>query len=84
MENKIIDLFKDKPLVEKIQKRLPYLFQLAELESSRAGKIGVEITDTAMKQLINNSKTMKIIINWKKEIIDFKPFAKWVELWQKN
>jgi hypothetical protein len=29
--------------VGKIKKRLPYLFQLAELESSRAGKIGMEV-----------------------------------------
>jgi len=29
--------------VEKICKRLPYLFHLAELESSRAGKIGMEV-----------------------------------------
>jgi len=27
----------------KIKRRLPYLFQLAELESSRAGKIGMEV-----------------------------------------
>ncbi|MGQ9702784.1 MAG: ThaI family type II restriction endonuclease, partial [bacterium] len=29
--------------MEKIKRRLPYLFQLAELESSRAGKIGMEV-----------------------------------------
>jgi len=29
--------------VEKIKSRLPYLFHLAELESSRAGKIGMEV-----------------------------------------
>ncbi len=29
--------------MEKIKKRLPYLFQLAELESSRAGKTGMEV-----------------------------------------
>lgn len=29
--------------MEKIRKRLPYLFQLAELESSRAGKIGMQV-----------------------------------------
>jgi hypothetical protein len=30
-------------MVEKIQKRLPYLYHLAELDSSRAGKIGMEV-----------------------------------------
>jgi len=43
MSNKLIEIFEDKKLVEKISKRLPYLFQLAELESSRAGKIGMEV-----------------------------------------
>ncbi|NVM03347.1 MAG: ThaI family type II restriction endonuclease, partial [Candidatus Helarchaeota archaeon] len=32
-------IFHDIKLVAKIKKSLPYLFQLAELESSRAGKI---------------------------------------------
>lgn len=37
------EIFKDEKLIEKIKRRLPYLFQLAELESSRAGKIGMEV-----------------------------------------
>ncbi|MGB3346521.1 MAG: ThaI family type II restriction endonuclease [Candidatus Humimicrobiia bacterium] len=43
MSNKLIEIFEDERLVRKIQKRLPYLFQLAESESSRAGKIGMEV-----------------------------------------
>ncbi len=43
MEERIIDLFNDKELVKKIQVKLPQLFYLAELESSRAGKIGMEV-----------------------------------------
>jgi len=43
MSGKLIEIFTDKNLVEKIKKRLPYLFQLAELESSRAGKTGMEV-----------------------------------------
>jgi hypothetical protein len=35
-------MFEDEELVEKIKRRLPHLFQLAELESSRAGKTGME------------------------------------------
>lgn len=37
------EIFEDEKLVEKIKMRLPYLFQLAELESSRAGKTGMEV-----------------------------------------
>ena len=43
MAGKLIEIFTDRNLVEKIMKRLPYLFQLAELESSRAGKTGMEV-----------------------------------------
>ena len=43
MAGKLTEIFTDKNLVEKIRKRLPYLFQLAELESSRAGKTGMEV-----------------------------------------
>ncbi|HDI72820.1 MAG TPA: type II restriction endonuclease subunit R [Candidatus Altiarchaeales archaeon] len=43
MPDHLIGIFEDKKLVEKIKGRLPYLFQLAELESSRAGKIGMEV-----------------------------------------
>ena len=37
------EIFEDEKLVEKIKRRLSYLFQIAELESSRAGKIGMEV-----------------------------------------
>jgi hypothetical protein len=43
MSNSLVEIFGDEKLVEKIKKRLPYLFQLAELESSRAGKTGMEV-----------------------------------------
>lgn len=43
MSSRLIEIFEDTKLVEKIKRRLPYLFQLAELESSRAGKTGMEV-----------------------------------------
>lgn len=43
MPSRLIEIFDDRNLVNKIVKRLPYLFQLAELESSRAGKVGMEV-----------------------------------------
>jgi len=42
-QNKLIEIFEDKDLIHKIQNRLPSLFQLAEEESSRAGKIGMQV-----------------------------------------
>ena len=38
MDKSLIELFSDEIIVTKIKKRLPYLFQIAELESSRDGK----------------------------------------------
>jgi len=43
MANEILELFTDNIIVQKIQTKLPKLFQLAELESSRAGKVGMEV-----------------------------------------
>lgn len=43
MSSRLIKIFDDEKLIEKIKKRLPHLFQLAEVESSRAGKIGMEV-----------------------------------------
>lgn len=43
MAGRLLEIFKDENLVKKIKGRLPYLFQLAELESSRAGKTGMEV-----------------------------------------
>lgn len=48
----ITELFTDQALVAKIQKRLPELFYLAELESSRAGKVGMEVGSVREKILI--------------------------------
>lgn len=43
MSSRLIEIFEDEKLVEKVKRRLPYLFQLAELESSRAGQIGMQV-----------------------------------------
>lgn len=39
----IKDLFEDEVIVSKIQNKLPKLFRVAEIETSRAGKIGMEV-----------------------------------------
>ena len=43
MPSHLQEIFKDNKLTDKIKKRLPRFFHLAELESSRAGKIGMEV-----------------------------------------
>ncbi len=52
MSSRLIEIFEDSGLLEKIKGRLPYLFQLAELESSRAGKIGMEVGSVREKIIV--------------------------------
>lgn len=48
----ITDLFTDQKTIAKIQVRLPELFHIAEVESSRAGKIGMEVGSARERILI--------------------------------
>ena len=43
MDKNILNLFSDDEIVKKVQTKLPKLFQIAELESQRAGKVGMEV-----------------------------------------
>ena len=52
MNRKIREIFSDKEIVVKIQNKLPKLFHLAELESSRAGKIGMEVGSLREKIIV--------------------------------
>jgi len=40
MSSRLTEIFEDEKLVEKVKRRLPYLFQLAELESSGQAALG--------------------------------------------
>lgn len=46
MSSRLGEIFEDEKVLNKIKKRLPYLFKIAELESSRAGKVGMEVGST--------------------------------------
>lgn len=52
MNTHLLDLFNDRDTVTKIKSRLPYLYRLAELESSRAGKIGMEVGSVREKIVV--------------------------------
>lgn len=43
MTKKIYELFENEKIIQKIKDKLPYLFQLAEIDNSRDGKLGMEI-----------------------------------------
>ena len=52
MDRRLSEIFDDKALINRIKRRLPYLCQLAELESSRAGIIGMQVGSLREKIII--------------------------------
>lgn len=52
MSSRLVEIYHDNELVRKIQAKLPFLFCLAELEASRAGKIGMEVGSLREKIII--------------------------------
>ncbi len=52
MSARLIELFEDEKVVWKIKERLPNLFQIAELESSRAGRMGMEVGSLRERVLV--------------------------------
>jgi hypothetical protein len=52
MGSHLVEIFKDEALISKIKRRLPYFYQLAALESSRAGKIGMEVGSLREKIIV--------------------------------
>lgn len=53
MDKRIKEVFEDSNTIVKIQNKLPKLFHLAELESSRAGKIGMEVGTIREKIIVS-------------------------------
>lgn len=45
---------------------------------------GVELSGQALQEIIQHNATLGISINWQKEMIDFKPFKRWIELWEQE
>jgi len=43
MNGRVGSIFRDPDLVEKVKRRLPHLFYYAERDSSRAGRVGMEV-----------------------------------------
>lgn len=52
MNSRLAEIFGDDTLRDRIRSKLPRLFTIAELESSRAGKIGMEVGSAREKILI--------------------------------
>jgi len=52
VSSRLIEIFQDEKIISKVKRKLPYLFSLAELEASRAGKVGMEVGSLREKILI--------------------------------
>jgi len=52
MNSHLVEIFEDEILIGKIKRRLSYFYQVAELESSRAGKIGMEVGSLREKIIV--------------------------------
>ena len=53
MNNSILELFNNSEIIKKIQRKLPKLFQIAELESQRAGRVGMEVGSVREKIIVS-------------------------------
>jgi hypothetical protein len=53
MPRRVVQLFDDAALVDKIKRRLPHLFHYAERDSSRAGKVGMEVGSLRERILVS-------------------------------
>jgi hypothetical protein len=53
MARHVSELFRDPLLVDKIKRRLPHLFHYAERDSSRAGKVGMEVGSLRERILVS-------------------------------
>lgn len=49
MQSRLVEIFEDSSIKERIRRKLPHLFTIAELESSRAGKVGMEVDPVSGK-----------------------------------
>ncbi len=45
---------------------------------------GVEITKEALKTLMADAKTKKILIKWTKTNIEYNPYKRWIDLWDEE
>lgn len=53
MDDRILELFNNSEIIKKIQRKLPKLFQIAELESQRAGRVGMEVGSVREKIIVS-------------------------------
>ena len=82
LNGRLVEIFEDEVLVDKIRGRLPYLYHVAELESARAGKIGMEVGSVREKIIIASliskfgESNVKVDIPITEPVVDAELFGK--------
>ena len=61
MNEHLAEFFQEEKFISLVQNALPYLFRIAELESMRSGKIGMEVGTLRERVLIADAASMKVV-----------------------
>ena len=59
MIKQLDQMFGDEKIVEKIKRKLPYMFFIAEVEMSKSGKVGMEV-GTLREQIVMELYYMEV------------------------
>ncbi len=59
MIEQLNQMFGDEKIVEKIKRKLPYMFFIAEIEMSKSGKVGMEV-GTLREQIVMELYYMEV------------------------
>jgi hypothetical protein len=45
---------------------------------------GVEISSEALDLLASHSQSLNIPVKWYRQLVDYNPYGRWLELWKKD
>ena len=55
-----------------------------KLPKAETNPRGVEFTKEAIETMLADKETFKIDIDWKKEVLEYDTYKKWVEYWKED
>jgi len=86
MSNRLIEIFEDESLVEKIKRVFERIgrYNYIKLPKEGTNPRGVEFTREALSRLIKDSESRVIEIHWEKTKIEFNAYKRWIDLWRED
>ena len=76
-------LLKTSPIQKRVLNKLGKVKYL-KLPKAGTNPRGVEFTKEAIEAMLADKETLKIDIDWKKEILEYDTYKKWVEYWKED